>query len=515
MYAASAGDAQIVKWFLREGANPNLRCGRGSSSLHRAIASNHLEIARILLDYPGIDVNLVDNSHHGATPLMLAISYSSSSILPLLLRKPGLAINEQSSALEKTALMQAASYGDESAVRLLLSHPGIEINLKNRWGTALTIAAKTGHVAVVETLLDHGANPDIREDTGPGGGTALNRAIDDGYIYVVRVLLERGADAKGLDTYNRTIVHSAAVNGQDDILRIIFERRAGVDINAQGTNGRTALHDAAYFNFCSTIQILFESGGRTDIRDEGGQSPLGLAKECNNTEAIALLAKLRKEEIARDESIGRLKHTTTSIDSTDMGLLRAVKLGMVDLVQDYIQKSRTDPSIDINTVDPVDHHSALHLCIKTKNTPILHLLASTPTINLNILDRRNRTPLHWSMLYYSHTAASILLTAGADTSPKDIFQYSALDIAIGTSDPLAALLLEHGAVPEPTQLQTALIIAAEYGSAESVRKLVGMGADPLKKNANGWSAFHYAEFAKNVGAARVVLELCEELERAG
>lgn len=524
MYAASAGHAHTVKTLLREGASPNLQCSRGSSALLRAISHDHVEVVRLLLDQPCIDVNLPDSTHKN-TPLDLAVLYSRSDILTLLLRKPGLDINAERVSTQRTALMHKSGLGDASGIKQLLHYPGILIDLRNQHGSALTVAAKNGEFLAAEILLDNGADPNVREDTGGmGGGTALNRALDDGYTSIVRLLLRRGADSTVLDVYNRTIIHSAAVNGQDECLQVIFAAHTKADVNAQGKNGRTALHDAAYFNFCSTIQILFDNGARTDLHDEARQSPLALARECDNTEAIALLTKLREKEQTNDELRGHLKHTNTSFgNATDnnAALLRAIKLGMVEIAQTYIERSYTDPSIDINCADPVDHHNALQLAIRSKKTTtiLIPLLLAHPSINLEIRDTRSRTPLHWSMLHTNQPAATLLLSAGADPNPCDIFNDTPLDIVVGVSDTLVVLLLEHGAIPErgksENQLQILLAAAAELGTEDLVRRLVGWGADPAKKNEGGWSALHYAEYGGNKAVVRVLLELCEEREGGG
>ena len=512
MYAASGGHASVVQALLREGANPNLVCGRSSSSLHRATASDHVSVARILLDHPSIDVNALDTSRNDQTPLMLAASSGHSKISQMLLHKPGLDVNLRSGRFMSTALTLAASSGDVHIVRQLLAHPDIEVNKKNNWNTALTAAARNGFRSVVEALLDHGADPEIQEGADGASGTPLNRAIDYGYVNVVRLLLQRGANPKVLDIYNRTIIHSAAVNGRDEILCVLFEKSTGVDVNAQGTNGRTALHDAAYFNFCSTIRILFENGARTDVHDDMDRSPLGVAKDNNNLDALSLLTKYRKEESHRDESIGRLKHTNTSIDSKEADFLKAAKLGMVETIQSFITLSRTDSTIDLNLVD-LDRHSALHLAVQGEYTQIVQLLIDAG-VDVNTMDRLERTPLHWCALDNNYAAAERLLDAGADFELEDHFEETALNIAMSNPySALTVLLLEHGATPPDTRLQTALFAAAQWGSADLVKRLVEAGADPLKKDNYGSSPFHYAESGENQEAAKIILELCEEREK--
>ena len=302
--------------------------------------------------------------------------------------------------------------------------------------------------------------------------------------------------------------------GQDDSLNVIFEKPTGVDINAQGDNGRTALHDAAYFNLCSTIRVLFENGARTDIHDNAGQSPLGVATSMNNLDALSLLTKLRKQEYAREESEGRrLKHTATSINSDEMAILTAAKLGMTETIQSIILLAQTDLSIDLNTVD-LDRHSALHYAVQNDHLVILRHLVAADGIDLNIQDRLQRTPLHWAAIHHNYDAAECLLDAGAEVDLKDHFDETPLAMSIsGSTYGLAALLLEHGAWPPQERLQVALCAAAQWGSKELVKKLVAGGADPRKKDSFGQTPFHLAEYAENEETAKMILLLCEEKEK--
>ncbi|KAL8670789.1 MAG: hypothetical protein Q9168_004687 [Polycauliona sp. 1 TL-2023] len=516
IYAAAAGHASVVRMLLQEGANPNHSCLRGTTALHQAIIYDNTEVAQYILHAPSVDVNVIDTKLDDRTPLMLAISYRRKDIVPMLLQSPSLDINLHTGQSMSTALCLAASYDDSHIVRQILAFPDVDINKRDNWSTPLAHAAKGGLVSVVEALLDHGADPEIQEGPNHASGTPLNRAIDYGYLTVVQLLLQRGANPKVLDTYDRTIIHSAAVNGQNEILRTLFEKPIGVDINAQGNNGRTALHDAAYFNYSETIQILVDNGARTDIHDGADRSPLGVAKDMNNLEALELLRKLRRQESTRDAlQIGPLKHTQTSLDSTQTGFLTAVKLGMKDAVKSYIENSIEDPNVDINLVD-LDQHSALHIAVLEDQLDILSMLIACPSIKINAQERLERSALHWCALYCNHEAAELLLDAGADFTVKDHFLETSLDIALNARFVDTAIaILERGAMPKEQDMQHALRWAAEYGSVSVVERLVREGgADPGRKDAAGMTLVRLAEKGENLRVVDAIVRLCEEKEKS-
>ena len=514
MYAVNGGSLSVVRLLLRHEADPNMICDRGSSALHRAIAANEMKIAKVLLEQPMIDLEITDASRGEKTPLMLTVTYGSPELLELILKKPNVDVNRHTGSYKTTLLTLAAATGDAQVVRQILCHSKIDVNKRNKWCSALTEAATQGFFSVVEALLDHDADPEIQEGPNHSSGTALNRAIDHGHNAIVRLLLQRGANAKVVDVYNRTIVHSAAVNGRTETLKILYEANCGVDINAQGSNGRTALHDAAYFDYCSTIEILFKNGARTDILDNDHRSPLGVAKDQGQLAALELLTKLRKQEEARDKAEGRVLSHPRSIPTNDIraAFLSAAKSGHTDIVKSTLAYLKTDSTIDINTVD-LDRHSALHYAVQGGNIAILQALIAAEGIDLNIQDRLERTPLHWTAIYGRQKAATILLDTGrVDLTIRDHFEETALTTAMerGRSK-LAVLLMENGAWPPKHHMQDALCYAAfKGGSVQLCEKLVrDGGADPSRKNSDGEAPYHLAEYAGNKEAAAALLRLCE------
>ena len=511
MYAASKGSTSIMQALLDKGANVNAVCDRSTSVLHRAIVANDILAAHLLLDQPDISLQVMDTSRSDQTPLMLAASLGCSEILQLILDKPSLDVNAHTGSYQDTALTIAARSGDAKIVGQLLCHPKIDVNKSNKATTPLIVAATRGYLSVVETLLEFGADPTKPGDEYWASGTALNRAIDNGHVSIVRLLLERGANPKVVDVYNRTVIHSAAVNGQTEILRVLFDAACGVDVNGQGNNGRTALHDAAYFNYCDTIEILFEHGARTDIHDNADRSPLGVAKDQNNLEAVELLTRLRKQESIRDETGGYSfrKNPSSHREADDLSLITAAKLGRVELTKSIISRAQTDTSIDVNMVD-LDRHSALHCAISNFHTDVLKLLLSAKDINVNIRDRLKRTPLHFAAMNNDFYATKCLLDAGASVHVQDHFEDTPLDHSLTSRyDDVSILLLNHGALPSKDTLQLAMWMVAEKGDPELARRLVKDGADPGKKDVYGQTPYHIADYFGNKETAKEILVLCE------
>ena len=95
-------------------------------------------------------------------------------------------------------LFYAAKEGDATKVRTLLQNRMLDVNWRN-WHslrTPLNIAALYGHKAVVQLLLNRGADPNgVEKD----GRTPLHIAAYYGQKEVVLLLLEKGAEVNKPD----------------------------------------------------------------------------------------------------------------------------------------------------------------------------------------------------------------------------------------------------------------------------------------------------------------------------
>lgn len=121
----------------------------------------------------------------------------------------------------------------------------------DRGRTALIWAAEGGYEAVVQLLLEKGANVNAKEDREK---TALHRAAWGGHEAVVQLLLEKGADVNAKDRYGSTVLHMAARGGYKAVARLLLEK--GADVNAKDGHDRTALHVAAVGGHEALVQLL-------------------------------------------------------------------------------------------------------------------------------------------------------------------------------------------------------------------------------------------------------------------
>lgn len=167
--AARRGDVAAIDKAIAAGANPD-----EARALAAAVAGNHREAVDDLLDHHA-DPNAWARGNTDAltgpkdSPVFEAAQLGNNAILLDLVRH-GADLNAESRIgyLGDTPLAYAARYGEVGAVRLLIE-AGADVNHRSDNGTTPlrdALAAGPHAVAVVQLLLAHGANPDIKDNQG-------------------------------------------------------------------------------------------------------------------------------------------------------------------------------------------------------------------------------------------------------------------------------------------------------------------------------------------------------------
>eukprot|EP01068_Selenidium_serpulae_P018360 Selendium_serpulae@DN6451_c1_g2_i7.p1 len=95
-------------------------------------------------------------------------------------------------------------------------------------------AAREGEMAAIEVRIGSHGDP-------------LHYAAFAGHTAVVECLINSGADVGALTSKNNTALHCAAMGGHLDTVKYLVER-AHADVNARNIDGETPLHLAARGN---------------------------------------------------------------------------------------------------------------------------------------------------------------------------------------------------------------------------------------------------------------------------
>jgi len=181
MVAARSGDLSVINGLLEYGANPNLQDNDGWTTAMHAVRGNDPKIQRLLGKFKA-DFNLTN--HDGMTALGLAV-YDNRANATVGMLDVGAKPDAPMGAARYTALMVAIKQGNQTLAQTLLQY-GANANMRNAGGvTSLMIAAVRNQEMLVTLLLKSGADPELKDDEGK---TALMLARESDAQKAVAVL---------------------------------------------------------------------------------------------------------------------------------------------------------------------------------------------------------------------------------------------------------------------------------------------------------------------------------------
>ena len=125
-----AGNIKASEVLLNNGADPNIQCSMGETSLYQAVDMEKTDHVKLLLKH-GADPNIVQID--GLSSLHLAVSKQNILIIKYLL-KYNANPNKQSSLYKQTPVHLAIKNNVESTILLILANSGGSLTLKDKFG---------------------------------------------------------------------------------------------------------------------------------------------------------------------------------------------------------------------------------------------------------------------------------------------------------------------------------------------------------------------------------------------
>ncbi|KAN0070010.1 hypothetical protein V8E54_011591 [Elaphomyces granulatus] len=248
------------------------------------------------------------------TTLMIASYFGLEVVVKHLLGVGGIDLNSKDGTYERSALSWAAGNGFDVIVKLLIWGPGIswndivkplfwkgaEVDLADRYGrTALSYAARNGHVATVKLLLRAGVWVDSADEIG---GTPLSYAICNGHNDVVELLLKKGTQVDSPDDISKALLLSAAEKGHEKVVELLLEK--GADLESKDLYDRTPLAWAAEKGHEAVVKLLLEKGADLESKGRNGQTPLSWAA-VHGCEAVVKLLLEKGADFDSKDLYGR------------------------------------------------------------------------------------------------------------------------------------------------------------------------------------------------------------------
>ncbi|VZH93263.1 unnamed protein product [Fusarium fujikuroi] len=148
----------------------------------------------------------------------------------------------------------AACFGDSAATQILLLDDDPDL-MDGNGKTALSYAARYGHLAVVEMLLENGANIDLGDHLFT---TPLSWACMCGRATIAGILLQNHAQVDSKDFQGRTPLSEAVEYGDTAIVQLLLDNNAEVD--SKNNEGQTPLFIAAREGQMDMVHLLLANG---------------------------------------------------------------------------------------------------------------------------------------------------------------------------------------------------------------------------------------------------------------
>lgn len=243
VYAVRSNDIATVQVLLDAGADVNQVTGYGWSPLLVATQNRYYRLGAFLLDR-GADPNLPNTG--GWVPLYLATDNRNIENGDYPVRKGDMDHLEFITLLLDRGADVNARMKDSTETRTVFTNQWLDED----GATAFLRASQSGDVELMRRLLARGADPQIATVLGV---TALQVAAGIGWV--------------------EGITNEWSREETLEAVRLLLE--LGLDPNAQAETGRVALHGAAHKGRPDVVQLLVDRGARLDVRDYGNTDNRG------------------------------------------------------------------------------------------------------------------------------------------------------------------------------------------------------------------------------------------------
>jgi len=309
-WACARGHASMVSLLLKGGATPNPEDTRGVKPIHEAARKNHAGIVKMLLE-AGVDpltpktkedikrvLMCGDVSTKGETAVEYVwLQGHTDTIITLL---PFLTPE----TLEEL-FCQCCRYGKFEAVRAILKATGLSPNSKSSDATALYLACRAQSVAIVELLVEKGADVNQPSEWKVKNRNSCGRRVyeeplrlpihgvvmgwrsanDLACQQILRLLLNAGANIDSKDANGDTpllSLFSGRNSPHTEYVVVSGLLHAGADILVVDENGDSVLHRCLHRSKdIKLLKLLFEFEAHADVIGKDGNTVLHTAMRCS------------------------------------------------------------------------------------------------------------------------------------------------------------------------------------------------------------------------------------------
>ncbi|XP_075803306.1 E3 ubiquitin-protein ligase MIB2 isoform X5 [Microtus pennsylvanicus] len=310
----------------------------------------------------------------------------------------------------------------------------------------LVVEAALGNVARALDLLRR--HPE-QVDTKNQGRTALQVAAYLGQVELVQLLLQARASVDLLDDEGNTALHYAALGNQPEATRVLLSAGCGVD--ARNGTRSTALHVAVQRGFLEVVKTLCERGCDVNLPDAHADTPLhsAISAGAGASSIVEVLTEVPGIDV-------------TATNSQGFTLLHHASLkGHVLAVRKILARAR-----QLVDAKKEDGFTALHLAALNDHREVAQVLIREGRCDVNVRNRKLQSPLHLAVQQAHVGLVPLLVDAGCSVNTEDEEGDTALHIALQRHQLLPLVSDRAGGDPGPLQLLSRLQASGLPGSTE-------------------------------------------------
>ncbi|XP_025242174.1 E3 ubiquitin-protein ligase MIB2 isoform X7 [Theropithecus gelada] len=286
-------------------------------------------------------------------------------------------------------------------------------------------------------------------DTKNQGRTALQVAAYLGQVDLVRLLLQARAGVDLPDDEGNTALHYAALGNQPEVGRVLLN--AGCRADAINSTQSTALHVAVQRGFLEVVRALCEHGCDVNLPDAHSDTPLHSAISAGTGASgiVEVLTEVPNIDV-------------TATNSQGFTLLHHASLkGHALAVRKILARAR-----QLVDAKKEDGFTALHLAALNNHREVAQILIREGRCDVNVRNRKLQSPLHLAVQQAHVGLVPLLVDAGCSVNAEDEEGDTALHVALQRHQLLPLVADGAGGDPGPLQLMSRLQASGLPGSAE-------------------------------------------------
>eukprot|EP00074_Homo_sapiens_P081684 XP_016855846.1 E3 ubiquitin-protein ligase MIB2 isoform X11 [Homo sapiens] len=272
-------------------------------------------------------------------------------------------------------------------------------------------------------------------DTKNQGRTALQVAAYLGQVELIRLLLQARAGVDLPDDEGNTALHYAALGNQPEATRVLLS--AGCRADAINSTQSTALHVAVQRGFLEVVRALCERGCDVNLPDAHSDTPLHSAISAGTGASgiVEVLTEVPNIDV-------------TATNSQGFTLLHHASLkGHALAVRKILARAR-----QLVDAKKEDGFTALHLAALNNHREVAQILIREGRCDVNVRNRKLQSPLHLAVQQAHVGLVPLLVDAGCSVNAEDEEGDTALHVALQRHQLLPLVADGAGGDPGPLQL---------------------------------------------------------------